>query len=122
MDIPYYLDPNVKQNVIGTFDIFGNVPIIEQTPTDIWGSLSESATSVGNYVWDSVEGAWVHTKEAVGSLGQTITNAGKEAVGLLGDVADWGISRILLIAGVLILFVWVLGKSGIFKMSVSKSV
>lgn len=115
MDIPYYLDPNVKeQYTFGQFDIFGDVPVPEKTPNTIWEDLSSSVSSAGDWVWDSAKGAWVSTKEAVASVGSAIGSTVESGFSLLGQGVDWWLTRVAFIAGGLILLIWVLGKSGAF--------
>lgn len=115
MDIPYYLTPNQKEEyTFGVFDIFGDVPVPEKTPTTIWGDLSSSVSSAGDWVWDSAKGAWVSTKETLASVGSAIGETVESGFSLLGKGIDWWLSRVAFILGGLLILVWVLGKSGGF--------
>lgn len=76
-EIPYYLrrdvdivDTPIKAPVkVGTIDLFDydNLADIKYgyEPTSIWESLGESADQAGNYVWDSVSGAWTSVKTGI---------------------------------------------------------
>lgn len=115
MDIPYYLDPNAKEEyTFGVFDIFGDVPVPEKTPNTIWEDLSSSVESAGDWVWDSAKGAWVSTKEAVQSVGSGIGSVVSDSFSFLGNGIDWWLTRVAFIAGGLVILIYVLGKSGGF--------
>lgn len=114
MNIPYYLDPNSQNPPFGTIDIFASVPVPEKSPTGIWEDLSSSVNSAGDWIWDSANGVWVSAKEALVSVGTGIGSTVGEAFSFLGKGIDWWLTRLAFIAGGLLLFIWVLGKSGGF--------
>lgn len=74
--------------------------------TSMFGSLGDQFSTVGDYVWDSVEGVWISTKSGLSSLVEGV-----------GDAADSVMMKVVKYAAIgligLLLLIWVLGKSGV---------
>lgn len=114
MEIPYYLKPNeaLQDPVFGVIDVTSNNPVnsidYSKKSNGLWADLSGGIDKAGDYVWDSVSGAWVSVKSSV-------TDASKGFMDVLGDFLDSIKANLLIGIGLLLLIVWVVAKSGILK-------
>lgn len=96
MSNPFAFDPNY------------NLQSLPQQTTDssLWNELGNSVSGAGSYIFDSAKGVWTSAKEGV--LG---------AVTSTGEAVDSVVSRALMYGaiaiGVLLVAVWVIGKSGV---------
>ena len=115
-EIPYYLMRDVGQK--SSTEIL-NVQVTTQVPTT--GINWDSTPTVWEEISDSASGALESAKAIPGKIfdtvkdaGSSVLSAGESALGYVGDTVT---KYFLLVAGVLILIVFVAGKSGALRIS-----
>ena len=80
--------------------------------SSIWEDMAVGASSIGSNVWDAAKGAWISTKELAS---ETYTGLKTEVSSVGGGLLDYVQNKIIILALVIVLILYIAGKSGFFN-------